>query len=299
MSDKLPKGLFICSAVTCMLLWVFIKLTMIEPATGFYTGSSPLITFFNLLLFLSCLLLFVLGLFQKREWNLQETIWNLPLLRFLSILCGAGAIASAGYFGWLQYDYYLSTFNFAFDLIDLIGWVAGFAGRVFFFVLMPVVSGFLWIRLGVRPPSASLSPNPYLCLAPVLWQIGLSVSFFMSFTSMRAAADQRFGITQAVLAVPFLLAFARLTSKIDPARGMRYLRLFGLVFALFALVSAGGALAAMLAGRRVTVALPLVMELFFYPVLALYAVVFLFSVKAAAAGTDTVVMPPIPDPKPE
>lgn len=281
MYDKRARAVFIFAAVTCILLRVWMKLTMIDPLTGFYkAGGSVFVMIFNGILLVAAAALFLLSLLGKQNIGADSGIrWGSGFVRATSFLCAAGAWAAAGQGVLMLYDSYLSTFNFGAAGNVIIGWILTFLAKLVFFVVAPLLSGWMWISAAARADLSKRPLQPFLCLAPVVWQCALGITFFMQFTAMRSVSDQQLSIAVAVLSVPFLLAYARLAGAVEPVRGMRQLRLFGYLFALLALVVSAGMIAAAPAGLTVLVGPPAALSLLFYPALGLQATALLFSIR--------------------
>ncbi|MFR9189932.1 MAG: hypothetical protein ACLVL7_06595 [Anaerotruncus massiliensis (ex Togo et al. 2019)] len=76
-----------CAAV-CLILRVVLKLTAVDPATGFYEGGGALPLVFNILLGVSVLLLLAAGYLSGRRMRGASVTFTIPL-RALSIAAGA------------------------------------------------------------------------------------------------------------------------------------------------------------------------------------------------------------------
>ena len=76
-----------CAGI-CLLLRIVLKLTAIDPATGFYEGGGALPLLFNVLLGASVLLLLALGFLSGRKLRGASVAFTLPL-RALSAAAGA------------------------------------------------------------------------------------------------------------------------------------------------------------------------------------------------------------------
>lgn len=297
MPYKLPKTMLIFSMVTCVLIRVWIKLTMVNPSSGFYTNDSPVILFFNILLGISAVALLVLCVMQK---PVPDMCLHVPrdaiMVRLSSILCGVGAFVAAAGGAFEQYEIYVDEVNWGGILnSDQMLFFARTAGGFFLFSLLPLVAGLILLISGLRP---QFRPCPIVALSLPVWQLGLSIVLFLRFTTLRSVSDQQLGLVTLISVLPFALAWARVYCEIDYARGMRQLMLFGFVAALFALMIPTGMLAGAVAGRPVQVALPLPLCVF-QVTLALYMIALLFSVElvpqpSSCAPSDETAQ--LPDP---
>ena len=75
-----------CAGV-CLILRIILKLTAIDPATGFYEGGGALPLRFNIVLGMSVLLLLAAGFFAGREPKRYLISFSVPL-RVLSFATG-------------------------------------------------------------------------------------------------------------------------------------------------------------------------------------------------------------------
>lgn len=75
-------------AAVCLILRVMLKLTAVDPATGFYEGGGALPLVFNILLGVSVLLLLAAGYLSGRRMRGASVTFTIPL-RALSIAAGA------------------------------------------------------------------------------------------------------------------------------------------------------------------------------------------------------------------
>ena len=266
MTRKLQKNIFIVGTAVLLVLRLVLKLTMVDPLTGFYTGSTVLPGLFFWLTILVLIALLVLGWVGGR--NTSGTVTYSKAFKLFTLLAGATAIACAVSEGLsivtaftdLSLEYMeMSTIAME-ALISLVKFV--------FLALAPLVSGIAFIAIGAGAHGDSdgdFRKGAILMLVPVVWQVVLLLVSYMQFTSMRSVSDQQFGIVLILLHAPYLLAFARIFSGIDPEKGCRQLAIFGLPFSCLAIVLAAGSIVASFAGHSVLIALsPLQMVYFLF-----------------------------------
>ena len=273
MSVKTPKLIFVFSAVACVALRVYLKLTAVDPATGFYEGGGIAVTALNLLLLVSVAALVVTGLLTGRKAAARGLRLGVAG-RALALLTGLSAAV------------YGATFAAdRFSRIDLSGGsnlkllLLGLALQFIAFVLAPLGSAAFFLLVGLRGGREGFSTCGWLALCPLVWQIGLLLVTFMSYTAVRSVSDQMLAVLAMVFAAPFLLNHARWAGEVVRERGLAQLPAYGLPFALLALTVSAGALAALPAGRAVEVALGLP-ALCFYLCAGAYAAVLCFSIEA-------------------
>lgn len=287
-----------CAGI-CLLLRIVLKLTAIDPATGFYEGGGALPLLFNVLLGASVLLLLALGFLSGRKLRGASVAFTLPL-RALSAAAGAAlfcwTLLRLGELpGVLSADYPFMP-KLLLCLFTLL-----------FRLALPLVGACLFVRIagagdftipcGFRafaadPDSALSDPhsgpgprtlrmNGWLMLLPLVWEIGELLSSFMAYTAIRNVSDQMLTIVMMILMAPFLLAHARILSGVGVEKGLRQLLFFGPAFALFAIAVPGGMIAAALAGKTVALGLSPVSAVFYF-LSGLYAAVLCLSLRRFA-----------------
>lgn len=276
-----------CAAV-CLILRVVLKLTAVDPATGFYEGGGALPLVFNILLGVSVLLLLAAGYLSGRRMRGASVTFTIPL-RALAFAAGISlavwAFLNVG--GILEilpevltpdsrllFKLFYCLFVVLFQLVLPI---------VFIYVL-ECIAGFvpnrkLWKDLpgkdepdfahpinpfDLREAHGYLRMNGWLMLLPLVWEIGELLSSFMAYTALRNVSDQMLTIVMLILMAPFLLAHARILSGVGAEKGVRQLLFFGPAFALFAIAVPGGMIAAALAGKTVALGLSPAAAVFYF-----------------------------------
>lgn len=251
-----------CAAV-CLILRVVLKLTAVDPATGFYEGGGALPLVFNILLGVSVLLLLAAGYLSGRRTRGASVTFTIPL-RALAFAAGISLAVWAflNVEGILEilpevltpdsrllFKLFYCLFVVLFRLVLPI---------VFIYVL-ECIAGFvpnrkLWKDLpgkdepdfahpinpfDLREAHGYLRMNGWLMLLPLVWEIGELLSSFMAYTALRNVSDQMLTIVMLILMAPFLLAHARILSGVGAEKGVRQLLFFGPAFALFAIAVPG------------------------------------------------------------
>ena len=276
-----------CAAV-CLILRVVLKLTAVDPATGFYEGGGALPLVFNILLGGSVLLLLAAGYLSGRRTRGASVTFTIPL-RALAFAAGISLAVWAflNVEGILEilpevltpdsrllFKLFYCLFVVLFRLVLPI---------VFIYVL-ECIAGFvpnrkLWKDLpgkdepdfahpinpfDLREAHGYLRMNGWLMLLPLVWEIGELLSSFMAYTALRNVSDQMLTIVMLILMAPFLLAHARILSGVGAEKGVRQLLFFGPAFALFAIAVPGGMIAAALAGKTVALGLSPAAAVFYF-----------------------------------
>ena len=276
-----------CAAV-CLILRVVLKLTAVDPATGFYEGGGALPLGFNILLGVSVLLLLAAGYLSGRRTRGASVTFTIPL-RALAFAAGISLAVWAflNVEGILEilpevltpdsrllFKLFYCLFVVLFRLVLPI---------VFIYVL-ECIAGFvpnrkLWKDLpgkdepdfahpinpfDLREAHGYLRMNGWLMLLPLVWEIGELLSSFMAYTALRNVSDQMLTIVMLILMAPFLLAHARILSGVGAEKGVRQLLFFGPAFALFAIAVPGGMIAAALAGKTVALGLSPAAAVFYF-----------------------------------
>ena len=276
-----------CAAV-CLILRVVLKLTAVDPATGFYEGGGALPLVFNILLGVSVLLLLAAGYLSGRRTRGASVTFTIPL-RALAFAAGISLAVWAflNVEGILEilpevltpdsrllFKLFYCLFVVLFRLVLPI---------VFIYVL-ECIAGFvpnrkLWKDLpgkdepdfahpinpfDLREAHGYLRMNGWLMLLPLVWEIGELLSSFMAYTALRNVSDQMLTIVMLILMAPFLLAHARILSGVGAEKGVRQLLFFGPAFALFAIAVPGGMIAAALAGKTVALGLSPAAAVFYF-----------------------------------
>lgn len=264
MNDKLPKQIFIFSAIACIGLRIFLKLTAVDPVSGFYEGNRLVVVLFTALLAIGVLLLILQGL-RKRACGIS-VVCTMPL-KLLAMLSGIFAVVG-GVKGLYHSIIEFSNFRMSLSFLTL------------FMNGIGVASGVLLLHIGIKnrvgQPLAEY--NGALLLLPLFWQVPVLLSTFMSYTAIRSVSDQLLTVVMLVLLIPFLLAHGRVLGNIDPRKGVRHLYAFGLPFSLLALTTASGIIAAFVVGKALSIG-PDLLGMLSYLLLGLYAAALVFSVK--------------------
>ena len=272
-----------CAAV-CLILRVVLKLTAVDPATGFYEGGGALPLVFNILLGVSVLLLLAAGYLSGRRMRGASVTFTIPL-RALSIAAGAAL------FCWtlLRLKELPEVFSADYPLMPKL-LLCLFT--LLFRLALPWISAFLFFRVAGAGPFTipcefraftaepdprlpqngfdlegglhTLRMNGWLMLLPLVWEIGELLSSFMAYTALRNVSDQMLTIVMLILMAPFLLAHARILSGVGAEKGVRQLLFFGPAFALFAIAVPGGMIAAALAGKTVALGLSPAAAVFYF-----------------------------------
>lgn len=270
MHRKLSKIIFICAAIACVGLRIYLKLVTIDPATGFYEGNLFPATIFNLLLAAAVISLLVLGYLKKPA----EKCTGRTSIRVLAALTGVSALLVSGW-----------EILAVIDGIYAMGLSAAMVALLF--QLCGAASGIVLLAVALRlRPDGTCRICPVLLLLPLVWQIYRLLTSFMAYTAIRSVSDQLLVVLTMVLFSPFLLAHGRVLGGVSPAKGLRQLAAFGLPFSLLAITSSVGEITAFFAGRSVTVAgsLP---HAVFYLIAGVYAATLVLSSGGTVKVTET------------
>lgn len=282
MTYKTPKTIFLFSLIACTALRIYLKLTTIDPATGFYEGNAIVVTAFYLLLIVSVAALFFLRIFVKTPISVSFP----KCIKLPAVLTGAAAlVACASPLLTRLSALSLPTGSLPGILVGLVSLLLTFA----IFIAAPVITGGLFLWLGARAgapvgpqddarPALPLRCNGIMALAPLFWQTGVLLTSFMAYTAVRSVSDQMLALVSLIFFVPFLLAHARVLAGVDPVKGARQLVAFGLPFSLLAISTSCGALAAAATGQSLTVSLSLAQSVF-YLFAGIYAALLCFCAK--------------------
>lgn len=276
-----------CAAV-CLILRVVLKLTAVDPATGFYEGGGALPLVFNILLGVSVLLLLAAGYLSGRRTRGASVTFTIPL-RALAFAAGI----SLAVWAFLNVEGILEILpevltpdsRLLFKLFYCLFVVLfRLVLPIVFIYFLECIAGFvpnrkLWKDLpgkdepdfahpinpfDLREAHGYLRMNGWLMLLPLVWEIGELLSSFMAYTALRNVSDQMLTIVMLILMAPFLLAHARILSGVGAEKGVRQLLFFGPAFALFAIAVPGGMIAAALAGKTVALGLSPAAAVFYF-----------------------------------
>lgn len=276
-----------CAAV-CLILRVVLKLTAVDPATGFYEGGGALPLVFNILLGISVLLLLAAGYLSGRRMRGASVTFTIPL-RALAFAAGISlavwAFLNVGGILEILPEVLTPDSRLLFKLFYCLFVVLfRLVLPIVFIYVLECIAGFvpnrkLWKDLpgkdepdfahpinpfDLREAHGYLRMNGWLMLLPLVWEIGELLSSFMAYTALRNVSDQMLTIVMLILMAPFLLAHARILSGVGAEKGVRQLLFFGPAFALFAIAVPGGMIAAALAGKTVALGLSPAAAVFYF-----------------------------------
>ena len=137
-------------------------------------------------------------------------------------------------------------------------------------VIAPVFSIYLFLRIAVLGGNKEFEANGWVSLAPILWQLGVLLLTFMSYTAIRSVSDQMLTILTTIFSLPFLLTHARWSGNVLRGKGIARMPAYGFSYAVLAISTGAGMVAAAIAGKSVDVALDLPGALY-YLLSGLYA----------------------------
>lgn len=268
---KPKKLVFSAALIVCILLRVYLKLSAIDPATGFYTGNLAVSSIFNWITAIACIGLLLMGWFSSNKSHSPRLHKDFGV-RVFSVLTGISTFVFIGSTFQKQVDDLL-TLTYGSSMISSL--LLSAVG-IFCLIVAPVVSGFLFLTVGIK--GCSKHYHGALFLFPILWQTALLLSTFMSYTLMRSVSDQLLMIVSLLFIIPFLLANGRILSGTNAEKGAHQLSMFGLPFALVAVPSSIGILSSAVSGKTVMIG-PSVFAAVFYLCIGLYAIAMVFSRK--------------------
>lgn len=268
---KPKKLVFSAALIISILLRVYLKLNEIDPATGFYAGNLTASHVFNWITTIGCIGLLLFGWFSSKKSSSPQLHKEFGI-RIFSVLTGISTFVYLGSTFQKQVDELL-TLTYGSSMISSL--LLSAVG-IFCLIVAPVVSGFLFLTVGIK--GCRKHYHGALFLFPILWQTALLLSTFMSYTLMRSVSDQLLMIVSLLLIIPFLLANGRILSRTNSEKGAHQLTMFGLPFALVAVPSSIGILSASVAGKTVEIG-PSVFAAVFYLCIGLYAIAMVFSLK--------------------
>ena len=246
MSDQNSKMLFLFFAIACAALRVFLKLTAVDPATGFYEGGGAARLAFNLLLAVGVIALLALRLRRTQPAVLQAG--RIP--RVLAALTGL----SGGIYAALYFLDRLSRMDLSGGL--LVGTV-GLLLQMITLVIAPVCAVYLYLRIALLGGKQEFEVNGWVALSPILWQLGVLLLTFMSSTAIRSISDQMLTVLAMIFSLPFLLTHARWAGNVLRGKGVARMPAYGFPYAVLAISLGAGMVAAALAGREVSASLGL------------------------------------------
>lgn len=261
---KLPKFTFLFSALICVALRIIIKLTAVSPVTGYYNGSTALTGSFTAILVVSILIILCAGLLQRPG---EKRVSYSPLFRVTYILAGVAALV-------MDYTWVLK-------FLDDISWFETpqtIDALVCIVLAVPCAFIMIWMGIRLKKDSSSSKINSVLPLIPVIWQIYMLLSKFMSYTATRNMSDQLLVIVMLILLTPYLLAHGRMAGNLTLQKSANHAVGFGLCFALVAITYSAGTIAAIAANVDHGYALNLA-ECVFYLLLGINAASFACAVK--------------------
>ncbi len=246
MTDQRSKMLFLFFAIACTALRVYLKLTAIDPATGFYEGGGAAVPALWVLAAAAVVALALLRLRRTPPAVLQPG----PCCRVFAALAGL----SGGLFAAVYFLDRLSQMDLSGGL--LVGTV-GLLLQMITLVIAPAFTLYLLLRVAALGGRQGFETNGWIALAPIIWQLGLLLLTFMSYTAVRSVSDQMFTILSMVLSLLFWLAHARWAGNVLRGKGIARMHAYGFPYAVLAISTGAGMVAAFLAGRPVQVGLGL------------------------------------------
>ncbi|WP_312642215.1 hypothetical protein [Hydrogenoanaerobacterium sp.] len=218
---------FILGAVLLVCFRMVLKLDFIDPQTGFYSTHSILDSAFHLIFagFLLALLIFSYSGHQKFS---QE-----PLPSMKPASATATILGMAIEFKALTDSYKLFTQltgGEPFKTMDLL--------LTMVTLLISVVTGVVMIVLAVNMGSDSLKGYSVsaVLVVTVLYQCLMLIERFTSRTSPVTISDDMLEVLMLVFAILFMMAQARIITRINLNKGYRLLEFSGYACALTALV---------------------------------------------------------------
>lgn len=272
MTLQFIKRIFPAAAIVCAVWRTYLHMAYIDPDTGFYLASGPLVFGFNTV-FLLCMVLLP---FLAARANIPEDI-GLPRntgVKSTLLFCGVCA-AMVSIPAFLE----IAAFGLGGDGRSMIATIA----QLLLFAIGPLVTAVLFLAAAARGGNEGRLGEPplnaYLMLIPVIWQGAIMLQRFMRFTASRHVSDQMLAIVLLVFAVPFLLAFARVAAGIDKEKGTRQMVVFGLLYALAAFTFCPAMFTGLAAEGWPRFSLSLV-ETLFYLSLGVFAVAAIYSVRS-------------------
>lgn len=268
MPYKTSKFIFFFSMVACVGLRIYLKLSYIDPDTGFYTDEGQLFAIaYGVILGVSCIAVIITALFSHKNTSTVYAAYP-NQVRGMAALAGIVALPVAGLSAFAQFSY-MADLDFPGPVV--VGALMLLL-RLICLAAAPVVSAVLFIYIGFKGTgdSRTFRINGLLMLVPLIWQVANLLTSYMSYTAIRSVSDQRYTVVMLILLVPFLLAYGRVMGGVNPEKGMRQMTAFGLSFAIVALSVSAGILAAPFFGKATDIAISL-SEAGFYFCLGLYA----------------------------
>lgn len=213
----------------------------IAPDTGFYTGMGGLVLAHNLLYLVGAAVLALLILLPREEPSLPEYPGRtLPML-----LAATGLVLCVGSF--------VSFFG---DLYDFTAGGDTHFGRV---VAGPfaIIAAVAMFYLGLRALHGEYRMNIWGASMPALWMAVQAVGRFMEYKTIASISDQTLEVVTLCVGALFWLAHARVVSPQGglPARKAKF---WALLFSLFSVSLCVGQAVATLAGRQISVQMPLI-----------------------------------------
>ncbi|MCI8648995.1 MAG: hypothetical protein HFG20_02655 [Anaerotruncus sp.] len=267
--DKISRALLGISIFICGGLRIYLKLTAVDPSTGFYEGGGIIATLFLPLAGVFAAAMFLLGLLQH---TYDPSLYCSLPMRLFALLTAVAAVPFA-YEGVLSHLAALERMQlFHYGPVQLVLHLFIWGVGLLCTTIAPLVSVWFFLQTALRARGVYRFPavSGALALFPLLWQAAYLLRTFMAYTAIRSVSDQMLSVLSMIFCIPFLLANGRVLGGIDAEKGLRQLVTFGRPFALLAICSAISTIAGALSGRMVEAA-PSLFAGIFYLTLGCYA----------------------------
>lgn len=220
-TTKIIKIFFAVFAVSVAVLvpvrtWVLLH--SVDPATGFYYDSAPMVGALNIGLIVFTVALLVPFLMKRAGKLGTGTFNNAPVTAILAFILAVSLIA-----------------DFADKMSNIISFKTMSAG-VFLTGLTAVFAGISFFVLGRAMMGKNLNLNA-VSLVPVLWGVVNLVSTFMNLTTIANISEYLYEVLQMVFCMIFLYYHARIISGMENRTEINGAVAFGLPCALFGLLA--------------------------------------------------------------
>lgn len=236
MKLNFSKLFCLIGAVLCVPLFIFEKLTNIDPETGFFLEKGIPVYLFGGILTLVLAGIIIHSLWLSRDHSFA--ISNSRILGLFSLTLGIAMIADG-----------------ALDLLPFLSSVqlgnAGAAANnvsamilIGFKFLLALLSGFVFIRLAMGYFQENIK-NRGSCafLLPIIWALINCIQLYSEYPQIAGMADRVLLLVCLLTFTVFLVGQGRILSDVNMDRGVPFSSAFGLCAALSGLILVAGSIA--------------------------------------------------------
>ncbi|MDR2932563.1 MAG: hypothetical protein LBV27_05590 [Oscillospiraceae bacterium] len=222
---KIMFTIFFAALTVCGVMRIILRLSLIDPATGFYTATAGIIpTVFNIIFGAALVALLILNRLRRgnNDYPVHRRGRALPIL---AIAAGLSMLA----FAWLGLPDHFGQSGVRSE-----GW-ATFV--LVFNYAFTTVSGLIMVYAGVHGFVSEKQPSALLLIIPPIWQLVLLLSRFNGYFSILYISDNLLIILFMAFATLFYIGHARTLCGFGRKDGRNYVISAGLGTALCGFLS--------------------------------------------------------------